>query len=223
MGRPARAQPVALSRCCLALIEGGLSGVGPLCCDRGVPGALCLCAVVLARWCLAWVVVDFAACRPALLGLGWWCFSCRHARLVLLVRRRLLLLLNGVLGWLWSAIGLRLRLCCLPSRGRCCVGACPPPHGGTYCAGARPPHGWACCVGAWPPPMVGRDVSMCAPLDGGACCAGAWPASWSGVLRCCGAPFMVGPAVLVCGLPHGWACCIAACPPRWLCVVVTAA
>ena len=64
-------------------------------------------------WCWAWVVVVCAACRPALFGSGWWCFSRRHERLVLLVQRRLRRLTVGVFGWLWSAVGLRLWLCCL--------------------------------------------------------------------------------------------------------------
>ena len=113
VGRPARAQPVALSRCCLGLVEGGLLGVCFV-----VPGALCWCAVGLAGWCLAWVVVVWAACRRAWLGLGWWCLGQRHVRLVLLVRRRLRLLSVGVLGLLSSAVGLRLRLSCL--RVLCC-------------------------------------------------------------------------------------------------------
>ena len=190
-----------------------------LCCDWVVPGALCWCAVVLAGWCLASVIVVCAACWQALLGSGWWCFGRHHARLVLLVRRRLRLLSVVMLGWLWSAIWLLLRLRCLPSRGWGCVGAWPPLMAGPIVLVPGPPHGGTCCVGAWPPPMVGRDVSVCAPPHGGARRAGAWPASWPGVRCCCWGPLMVGRAVWVRRPPHGGACSVGACPPRWLCVV----
>ena len=188
------------------LLRAACRAWGSLCCDLGVPGALCWCAVVLARLCFSWVVVVCAACWPALLVSGWWSFGRGHARLVLLVRRRLRLLSVGVLCWLWSAFQLRLRSCCLPSRGCCCAGACPPPWLGVLCWCVPPPHGGARCVSVCPP-------------HGGACCAAAWPASWSGVLCCCGAPLMVGSAVLVRGPPHGGACCVGGCPQRWLCVL----
>ena len=89
-----------------------------LCCDQGVPGALCSFAIVLAGWCLAWVVIVWAARRRAWFGSGWWCIGQRQARLVMLVWHRLCLLSVGVLGWLQSAVGLPLHLCCL--RVLCC-------------------------------------------------------------------------------------------------------
>ena len=190
-----------------------------LCCDRGVSGALCWCEVVLAGWCLAWVVVVCAACRRALLGWGWWCFGRRHAQLVLLVRHRLYLLSVGVLGWLWLAVGLRLRLCCLPSRGWCSVGALPPLMVGPIVLFHGPPHGGACCVGAWPPlwwgvmcpcvlpPMVGRAVLARGPPHGRACCVVVGPPSWWGVLCWCVPRLMVGRAVLLPARRGGCAWC----------------
>ena len=155
-----------------------------------MPSALCWCAVILAAWCLAWVVVIYAACRQASLGSGWWRFGGCHARFVLLVRHRLRLLSVGVLRWLLSAVGLRLCLCCLPSRGRC-------------------------CVGAWPPLMLRPIVLVCGPPHGGACCVGAWPPPWWGVNCRCVHPPMVGRAVLAHGKPHGRACCVVVGPPSW--------
>ena len=89
-----------------------------LCCDQGVPDALCWCAVASARWCWAWVVIIWSACRRAWFGLALWYYGQHHARLVLLIRRRRRLLWVSVLGWPWSAVALWPHLCCL--RVLCC-------------------------------------------------------------------------------------------------------
>ena len=54
-GRPARAQPVALSRCCLGLVEGGLLGVG---------------FVVLLSGCARRIVLMCRRLNRVVLGLG---------------------------------------------------------------------------------------------------------------------------------------------------------
>ena len=176
---------------------------GGACCVGACP----LCWWCVVWWCLAWVVVVCAACQPASFGLVWCCFSRRHARLVLLVRRRLCRLTVGVFGWLWSVVRLRLWLCCLPGRGWCCAGAWPPSWWGLlpWCVPppmvgravlvrSPPPHGGSCCVAAPPLPcrgvlcwgmarlIMGRAAVLRGPPQGGACCAGAWPPSWWGVL-----------------------------------------
>ena len=187
--------------------HGGACGVGAC-----PPPWLCV-----VWWCWAWVVVC-AAWRPASLGSGWWCFSRRHAQLVLLVQRssppygrraRAAVVSNrvavGVVLFAW--LGLLLCWCV----AALLVG---------FAALVRgPPHGRACCVGARPPATLGRAVSLCGPFHGGACCAGVWPASWSAVLRCCVALLMLGRAVLVRGPPHGGAYFVTACRLGWLCLV----
>ena len=112
--------------CCLAPL---MQGRAVLVC-RPPHGGACGVGARPPRWCVvwwcwAWVVVC-AALRPASLGSGWWCFGRRHAQLVLLIPRRLRLLTVCVFGWLWSAVGLRLGLCCLLGRGWCSACAWPP-------------------------------------------------------------------------------------------------
>ena len=180
---------------------------------RGPPQRVACCVgacppqrLCLVSSCWPWVVVVCAACQLPLLGSGWWCFSRCHARLVLLVWRRLCRLRVRVFGWLWLAVGLLFWLRCLPCRGSCCAGAWSPSWWGLlrWCV---VPHGRACFVGARTVPTVGRVVSVCGPPLGGACCAGAWPASWSEVLRCCVAPLMVRRALLLPARHRGCSWC----------------
>ena len=64
MGRPARAQLVALSRCCLGLVEGGLSGLGFV---ELRPG--CARRIVFVCRCLSWLVLGLG-CRPLFVRAG---------------------------------------------------------------------------------------------------------------------------------------------------------
>ena len=139
--------------------------------------------------------------------MGWWCFSRRHALLVLLVQRRLPRFTVRAFSWLWSAVGMRLGLCWLLGQGWCRAGAwppsclgllrrwVPPPMVGraVLVRATRPLWGVLCrCVA---PPMVGRDVLACGPPRGRPCCVVVWPPSWWGVLCWCVAPLMVGRAL----------------------------
>ena len=189
-----RAQPVASSRCCLGLVEGPLSGVGIVLLRSG-----CARRIVLVCRRLSWagaLLGLLSSVPPA--GRHHSVWARRHVRLVLLVWCRLRLLSVGVLGWLWSAVGLQLPLCCLPSQGWCCVGSCPPLMLGPIVLVCGPPMvGRALLVRG--SPWVGRDASVCAPPRGGR-------------------------AVLACGPPRGQACCVIVGPRSWwdvLCWCVT--
>ena len=166
-----------------------------------------------------------AACRSATLGSGLWCLSRHLGWLAFLVRRRLGLLSVDVLGGLLSAVGLRLGLCCLPSRDWCCVRAwpplmvgpivlarAPPPLGGASCVGARPPPWWCPMCRCVPLSMVRRAVLargsphgrgaalLWGNPHGGACCVGALAASWWGLLSWCTRAAVVVRGLVVLGL-----------------------
>ena len=82
--------------------------------------------------------------------------------------------LSGV-GCLW----------CLPGRGWCCVGACPPPvfFAFLHCASPQsPPPVGACRACACPPPLVGRAVSVCSGSGSSCCC---WLDARLVLLVCC--------------------------------------
>ena len=115
-------------------------------------------------------------------------------------------------------------LWCLPGRGCCCAGACPPPPVET------------CCVCAWPRPLAGACCVGFCTTHGGACGVGLWPRSWWGVLCWClpaavvvvglGCRCLLGGLLLrlCCLLGQGWCCAgawptpvgtcrVGACPP----------
>ena len=201
-----------------------------------MPGALCCCAFASAGWCLAWAVLVWPACQRARLDSGSWCFGQRHARLVLLVRRRLCLLLVGVLGWLWSAVGLRPRLCCL--RVLCCCLSAGVVVRGVVVLGLgcrrvcyltagdvwfglvvlvvvfQPePCGacFVCSVLSLPPYGLYVWVAVVGGWVAVVAVLIAWP---SLVLRWCAAPLLVGRAVLVRARPHAGVCCVGVWPPH---------
>ena len=119
----------------------------------------------------------------------------RHARIVLLVWLRLRLLLVGLLGWLWSAVELRLRLCCLPSWGWCCVGVWRPLMVGPFCAGAWSPQWWGVLCRCVLLAMVGRAVLAPGAPHGRACFVVVRGPSWWVVLCWCVAHLLLGRAV----------------------------
>ena len=195
-------------RCCVAPI---MVGLGVL--VRSPPhGEAYVVPACPLRWlCVVWcclppVVVVCTAWQQALLGLGWWClwwcFSERHARLVLFVQCCLRCLTRGVLKWLWSAVGLQLLVCWSPVRGWFCAGARPPSWWGVLCLCVPPFYGGACCVGVPPtwfgvlrwflaPLMVGCAVLVSVGRAGGAWCGGVWLGLWLSVglwLRLCCLP-----------------------------------
>ena len=163
-----------------------------------------LCGLLGRGWCcvgacpplpLLWRAVFVRAPPP------WWGVRCR--RVWVSVRGVVAGSMLGFFCW-FAVVSAAARpalsgvgcLWCLPGRGWCRAGWCPPP-----------PPVRACCACAWPPPLVARAVLVC-PLPmagravlvcglpcGGACCVGAWPPSWSGVLYWC-----LPDAVLVRGL-----------------------
>ena len=173
---------VGCARVGLCTTHGGACCVGALPASWWVVRCWCLPAAVVVRGVVV-LGLGCRLCRLASLGSGWWCFSRRHAPLVLLVQRHRHRLTVGVFGWLWSAVGLQLGFCCLIGTGWCC-------------AGAWPPSWWSLLRWCVAPPMVGCAVLVRAPRP-----------LW-GVLCCCMAPPMVGRAMLVCGPPHGRPCCV---------------
>ena len=234
----------AVLRCCVAPL---MVGLGVL--VRGPPhGEAYFVAACPPQWlCVVWccllsVVVVCAAWQQVSLGLRWWClwwcFSQRHARLVLFVQCCLRRPTQGVFRWLWSAVGLRLLVCWSPVRGLFCAGARPPLWWGVLRLCVPPPPWWS--VLCWcAPPMVGRAALVCGPPHGGVCCGGVrrprwwcvvwwclapvvvvcWVAvavvlfAWPGLVSCwCVALPLLGRAVFVRGLLHGGACCVCVCP-----------
>ena len=142
---------------------------------------------------------------------------------------------SAVLGWLWSAVGLRLRLCCLRVLC-CCLSAGVVLRGVVVLSlGCRR----VCRVAAG---IVGFQLVVLVVVFQPAPCAacfvcsvlssppygrrglvavvGRWVAvvvvliAWPGLVLCwCAAPLLVGRAVLVCARPPGRACCVGVWPP----------
>ena len=218
--------------CCLAVVSAAvrpaLSGVGCLCC---LPGR---------GWCCAGACPPpppVGASRVCAWPPPWWGDRCLRVRVSV----------RGVVaGWMpgWfcclAVVSAAVRpalsgvgcLCCLPGRGWCCAGACPPPWWGVlrwvvapFLVGRAvlvraPPLAGVCCVGAPLAAMVVFGLGCRRLLDGlwlwlwcwlGRvwCCAGACPPPpprcW-GVPCLCVAPPLVGPAVSACSGFGSWCC-----------------
>ena len=197
---------------CVAPLSLGRAVLVAACCGGGVwfglsLGCGCGCVVGLAGVGVVLVRAPppVGACRVCARPPPWW--GVLRRRLAVSVRGLVACWMPGWFCW-FAVVSAAARpalsgvgyLCCLPGRGWCCAGACPPP------------------------PLVGRAALGCSPPHGGACCVGACPPSCWGVLRWCppaavlvfglGCRRLLGGLWLrlCCWLGPVW-CCAGACPP----------